>query len=157
MAKRASNLNFHGFTSPRYTQVPDELFDEVMAHLSGAELKVLLYVIRRTFGFKKDSDTISLAQICKGIKTKEGEVLDHGTGLSLSTVQTAIKGLLEKYCVVSKRNRSKEKGDEPTTFSLNLLPYTESRQGGIPEIGNTRNSITTNSYTKSKFEWQTVG
>src|SRR5215213_8522321 len=107
-----------------------------MASLSGAELKVLLYVIRRTFGFKKDFDNISLAQICKGIKTRDGEVLDSGTGLSLSTVQTAIKGLIEKNCVVSKRNKSKEKGDEPTTFSLNLLPYTENRQGRIPKIGN---------------------
>ena len=89
-------LRFKGFLSPRYTQVPDELFDELMAYLSGAELKVLLYIIRRTFGFKKDSDNISLSQICHGIKTREGEVLDKGTGLSLSTVQIALKGLLEK-------------------------------------------------------------
>src|SRR5919107_3547220 len=89
-------LRFKGFLSPRYTQVPDELFDELMAHLSGAELKVLLYIIRRTFGFKKDTDTISLKQICSGITTREGEVLDRGTGLSLSTVQLAMKGLLEK-------------------------------------------------------------
>jgi hypothetical protein len=128
-------LRFKGFISPRYTQVPDELFDELMAYLSGAELKVLLYIIRRTFGFKKDSDNISLRQICHGIKTREGEILDKGTGLSLSTVQIALKGLLEKNCVITERNRSKEKGDEPTTYSLNMLPYTENRQGGIPKIG----------------------
>ena len=129
-------LKFEGFVSPRYTQVPDALFDELMAYLSGAELKVLLYIIRRTFGFKKDSDHISLRQICHGIKTREGEVLDRGTGLSLSTVQLALKGLLEKNCVITARNRSKKKGDEPTTYSLNMLPYTENRQGGIPKIGN---------------------
>ncbi len=129
-------LRFKGFLSPRYTQVPDELFDELMAHLSGAELKVLLYIIRRTFGFKKDSDNISLRQICHDIKTREGEVLDKGTGLSLSTVQIALKGLLEKNCVITERNRSKAKGDEPTTYSLHMLPYTENRQGGIPKIGN---------------------
>src|SRR5687768_2301012 len=123
-------LRFKGFLSPRYTQVPDELFDELMAHLSGAELKLLLYIIRRTFGFKKDSDNISLSQICHGIKTREGEVLDKGTGLSLSTVQIALKGLLENNCVLTVRNRSVEKGDEPTTYSLNTLPYTENRQGG---------------------------
>src|SRR5918997_930091 len=129
-------LRFKGFLSPRYTQVPDELFDELMEFLSGAELKVLLYIIRRTFGFKKDSDNISLRQICHGIKTREGEILDKGTGLSLSTVQIALKGLLEKNCVITARNRSKEKGDEPTTYSLNMLPYTENRQGGLPKIGN---------------------
>lgn len=133
---KTNEITFKGFLSPRYTQVPDQLFDEVMAHLSGAELKVLLYIIRRTFGFKKDIDNISLNQICNGITTRDGEVLDKGTGLSLSTVQLAIKGLLSKKCVVSARNRSKEKGDEPTTFSLNILPHTENQQGGIPKIGN---------------------
>ena len=128
-------LRFKGFISPRYTQVPDALFDELMAYLSGAELKVLLYIIRRTFGFKKDSDHISLRQICQGITTREGEVLDKGTGLSLSTVQIALKGLLEKNCVITARNRSQEKGDEPTTYSLHMMPYSENRQGGIPKIG----------------------
>ena len=96
---------------------------------------MLLYIIRRTFGFKKESDNISLRQICNGIKTREGEILDKGTGLSLSTVQIALKGLLEKNCVITERNRSQEKGDEPTTYSLHMLPYTENRQGGIPKIG----------------------
>jgi phage replication O-like protein O len=131
MAKFAlTQLNFKVFISPRYTQVLDELFDDLMAHLSGAELKVLLYVIRRTFGFKKESDNISLKQICNGITTKEWEILDRGTGLSLSTVQPALKGLIEKQCVITVRNRSKEKGDQPTTFSLNVLPHTRNRQGG---------------------------
>ena len=75
-------FHFQGFRSPRYTQVPDEVFDEFMPHLSGAELKVLLYIIRRTFGFKKESDNISLQQLLHGITTAEGTVLDRGTGLS---------------------------------------------------------------------------
>ena len=116
-------LRFRGFLSPRYTQVPDELFDELMAHLSGAELKVLLYIIRRTFGFKKDSDTISLNQICKGITTKRGEVLDRGTGLSQNAVLHALKGLIAKKAIVAKRNSSLEKGHEPTTYSLNIIPF----------------------------------
>jgi len=137
MKKAAQQLlRFKGFISPRYTQVPDALFDELMAYLSGAELKVLLYIIRRTFGFKKESDHISLRQICHGIKTRDGDVLDKGTGLSLSTVQIALKGLLAKNCVITARNQSQEKGDEPTTYSLNMLPYTENRQGGLPKIGN---------------------
>jgi len=119
----ADTLRFRGFLSPRYTQVPDELFDELMAHLSGAELKVLLYIIRRTFGFKKDSDTISLNQICKGITTKRGEVLDRGTGLSQNAVLHALKGLIAKKAIVAKRNSSPEKGHEPTTYSLNIIPF----------------------------------
>ncbi len=118
-----TKLNFKGFISPRYTQVPDELFDELMAHLSGSELKVLLYIIRRTFGFKKDTDNISLNQICKGIITRSGEVLDRGTGLSQNAVIAALRGLISKNAIVAKRNSSKEKGHEPTTYSLNIIPF----------------------------------
>src|SRR5215207_9360313 len=63
---------FDGFTRPNYTIVPDELFDRLLHQLSGAELKVLLYIIRRTFGFKKDSDRISLKQMAEGIRTRDG-------------------------------------------------------------------------------------
>ncbi len=124
MPKPAVNkLKFRGFISPRYTQVPDELFDELMSHLSGAELKVLLYIIRRTFGFKKDVDNISLSQICSGITKREGEVLDKGTGLSQQSVITALKNLVAIKAIVAVRRESKERGYEATTYSLNLIPF----------------------------------
>jgi hypothetical protein len=127
-------LHFKGFISPRYTPVPDDLFDELMSLLSGAELKVLLYIIRRTFGFKKDVDNISLSQICKGIKTRDGEVLDKGTGLSQQSVITACKGLVEKNAIAAKRRSSKERGYESTTYSLNLLPFLNNLTTPSPKI-----------------------
>lgn len=130
--------NFHGYTSPNYTQVPDELFDRQLPDLSGAELKVLLYIMRRTFGFKKDADDISLNQICRGITTRDGRALDRGTGLSKSTAQLAIKGLLEKNIILTQKRVSKEKGNEATTFRLNLGgPYTENRHRGAVPISGT--------------------
>jgi hypothetical protein len=60
MPKRDEKLQFNGFRSPTTTPVPDEVFDDLIADLTGAELKVLLYICRRTFGFKKDRDSISL-------------------------------------------------------------------------------------------------
>lgn len=129
-------LAFQGFQAPNYTMVPDELFDVLLPHLSGAEIKVLLYIIRRTFGFKKQSDDISLNQICRGITTKDKRILDHGTGLSQSTVQVALKGLTEKNIIVATRRASREKGNEPTTYSLNIAtPFTENRQRGGTKIG----------------------
>lgn len=116
---------FRGFASPHYTQVPDDLFDELLSLLSGAELKVLLYIIRRTFGFKKTSEAISLQQIRHGITTRDGRVLDRGTGLSLSATQSAIKGLITKGVLLTVRNRSHERGDEATTYRLHLCEHTE--------------------------------
>jgi replication protein O len=112
---------FQGFQSPNYTQVPDELFDELLPDLSGAEIKVLLYIIRRTFGFKKSSDNISLNQLLHGIISKEGVILDRGTGLSKKTLLETIKNLVEKNLITTERRRSAERGDEPTTYRLHIL------------------------------------
>ncbi len=57
---------------PNSTQIPDVILDQWMADLSGAELKVVLYVARRTFGFGKESDNISLSQMAQGITKRDG-------------------------------------------------------------------------------------
>ncbi len=111
---------FAGFYPPRYTPVPDQLFDELLPDLSGAELKVLLYIIRRTFGFKKDRDRIALSQMVGGIVTRDGRVLDHGTGLHKGTVITALRGLREKGIILSQHNSSPERGNEETTYALKI-------------------------------------
>jgi hypothetical protein len=111
---------FTGFDSPNTTQVPDAFFDVVAPQLSEAELRVALYIIRRTFGFKKDSDTISLRQMVDGITTKDGRVLDRGTGLKKSAVANALNGLERKGVILSRRNQSRERGHEPTTYALHI-------------------------------------
>jgi len=116
--KPVRNPAFQGFANPNYTQVPDELFDLLLPTLSDAELRVLLYIVRRTFGFKRDSDTISLSQMVHGITTKDGQVLDTGTGLSKSTVARGLKGLRDKGVIVATRNSSATRGDQPTTYRL---------------------------------------
>ena len=107
---------FGGFYSPRTTPVPDNFFDEVMPELSEAELKVLLYVFRRTFGFKKRSDNIALAQMVAGIRRKDGSVLDRGTGLSKASVTRALKSLVERGMLRKVKRSSDARGDLPSTF-----------------------------------------
>lgn len=107
---------FSGFYSPRTTPVPDNFFDDVLPDLSGAELKVLLYIFRRTFGWKKDRDNISLSQLVSGITKKDGTILDRGTGLSKSTVAVALTSLVKKGMVRKTIRRSDDRGHEPTTY-----------------------------------------
>lgn len=110
---------FRGFQNPTYTIVPDEVFDELLTVLSGSELKALLYIIRRTFGFKKDADKISLSQMLNGIIRKEdGRRLDHGAGLSKPTLLQALRSLQDKNIIEAERQRSADKGDEPTIYRL---------------------------------------
>src|SRR4051794_12244445 len=94
-----SNSPFQGFRFPNTTPVPDELFDELLADLSGAEVKVILYICRRTFGFKKASDNISLNQMLKGITKRDGEQLDRGVGLSKPTLLRTLKDLIQKNII----------------------------------------------------------
>jgi phage replication O-like protein O len=112
---------FQGFQFPTTTPVPDEVFDVLMPQLSGAELKVLLYICRRTFGFKKESDSISLHQIAQGITTRDGRVLDGGTGLCKRHVQRALK-VLEKKNIIKVTRKVDETGlYEVNTYSLNIV------------------------------------
>ncbi len=111
-------ITFEGFASPNFTQVPDELFDVLMPQLSDAELRVLLYIVRRTFGFKRDTDAISLSQMVSGITTREGQVLDRGTGLSKATVARGLAGLREKGVILAERRSSAQRGNEATTYRL---------------------------------------
>lgn len=137
---------------PNSTQIPDVILDQWMCVLSGAELKVTLYIARRTFGFGKESDNISLSQIANGIKKRDGRVLDRGTGLSVSSVARALKSLEEQNILIRKTNINDKNEHEENTYSLNLswswevLPnsdnpppksesgYSQNRGTGTPKI-----------------------
>src|SRR5262245_9478399 len=107
---------------PNSTQIPDIILDRWMADLSGAEFKVLLYVARRTYGFGKESDNISLNQMASGIRRRDGTILDLGTGLSRSGVKSACIGLIERGVLVRINNRSEEGREcEESTYRLNLF------------------------------------
>jgi hypothetical protein len=133
---------FRGFSSPNFTSVPDELFDELLPELSGSELKVLLYIIRRTFGFKRDDDNISLSQMLNGIVTTDGRVLDRGAGIrDKKTLLAAIKSLDERKIILTNRRQSAERGNEPTTYSLNMRHKAQGGKSPLPLGGKPRQGV----------------
>ncbi len=107
------------FARPTTTATPDEIFEEWVHVLSHAELLALLYVVRRTLGFKKDADSISYTQFLHGIVTREGKVLDRGCGIrSRSTLAAALRRLEERGLIHSYKTQD-AKGDRATTrYSL---------------------------------------
>jgi hypothetical protein len=109
---------FKGFSRPNTTPTPDELFDLFLTGLTHAELKVLLYIVRRTFGFKKDADRISLSQIVRGIKTKHGKQLDRGAGVTKKTAILAIKRLEERGLIKVTRSRTEDGYNEVNLYRL---------------------------------------
>lgn len=89
---------FPGFPEPRsnFTPIPNVYLDSIMHRLKEGEMKVMEYIFRRTYGWQKDVDCISLTQFESGIVTRTGKRLDHGTGLARSTIVEALKSVVQK-------------------------------------------------------------
>lgn len=110
---------FEGFQESNTTPVPDVLFDALLSELSGAELKVLLYIIRRTRGFKKDTDAISLSQFQKGIITRDKRILDRGCGISdRQTIVNALESLETKHCIECVKAKTSSGDNDVTRYRI---------------------------------------
>ena len=71
-----------------YTRIVNRVIDELIkARLLGAEFAVCLFIIRKTYGFNKTSDEISLSQF------------QNGTNLSRPTVVKALQNLQKKNII----------------------------------------------------------
>ena len=92
-------MSFTGFRRPTTTDTPDEFFDVILPQVTGlAELKVILYVIRHTFGYNKWLDRISLSEFEHGIVTQDKDHrprrVDGGVGLSRRAIIDGLKGAI---------------------------------------------------------------
>jgi phage replication O-like protein O len=76
--------------APTFTQTPNDLFDHWLPLLKESELKVLLVIMRKTFGWNKVRDRISNSQLVKL------------TGQSSQSVKDAIKSLQSKGLILKE-------------------------------------------------------
>ena len=81
-----------GFDPANHTQVPNDLFDQ-LPELTGAELKILLIILRKTRGWHKETDRISYTQ------------LQEFTGLGREAVSKGITGLKNKGLITIDDSR----------------------------------------------------
>jgi len=98
----------NGFEQPKrnYFWVPKQL-DYLMSILSGDELKTLLYIIRHTWGYNKTDDIISYPQFMTGITSRQGDIVDYGTGLSRMRQYKALKRLKEYGLIEVEKRKGK--------------------------------------------------
>ena len=78
---------------PNSTQIPNVISDLIESRIAEGEMRCLKYICRRTYGFHKERDRISLSQFVDGLKDKNGKRLDYGTGLSRPSVVEALRNL----------------------------------------------------------------
>jgi hypothetical protein len=101
---------------PNFTQIPNYFLDELMSELSDSELKVLLYIMRRTYGFQKKGDKISISQLQKGITNSDGVQIDRGTGLSNRSIINAVRSLEKIGVILVKSENGRTKYFQMNTY-----------------------------------------
>ncbi len=104
------------------TATPDWLFDDVAPDLAKAPLKVLLYIVRRTCGFRKRADAISLTQFQHGIITRDGRQLDKGCGVTNRTALLRALDDLEARGLIAHQAAIHADGGNATTIYYLLGP-----------------------------------
>lgn len=133
---------------PNSFQHPNIYVDKYMSFLTNNELRVLLYMMRRIFGFQKRQDTISLSQMTDGIVTNEGERLDYGAGLSRPACIKAVKGLKE-FGLVQEVAENDPETNNGKCYALQLDPAQVNFSGLVSRKEEAR-KVETNRTTKAR-------
>lgn len=120
-----THINFPGFAQVYDHNIDTDpwlmyplILEEFWYALTGAEHKVLIFILRQTIGWRnknrpeerKTHDQIAWSQFANGVG---GKSKGRGTGLSVSQIRTAAKGLEEKGFITITRRKS-----SPCTFHL---------------------------------------
>ena len=81
---------------PNSYQKPNLYTDKLMRFLTGDEWKTMDYALRRTFGFQRDKDRISVSQFMNGNGRldEDGAPVEYGTGLSREAQIRALNELM---------------------------------------------------------------
>lgn len=91
-------------SAPNYTQTPNVFFDEFFKILSEGELRLVLVLVRQTFGWHKPADRISLSQLA------------DKTGMSRTSVCRSLNQLLAKKLI--HKHKFGDPGQERVYYAL---------------------------------------
>jgi len=92
---------------PNSTQLPNIIIDYWMPRLTDGEFKVLIAIARKTYGWRKKSDTISLRQI------------EEMTGLSRKGITKMLDSLIAKTLIIKIKSKTEWGDDAPNIYEIN--------------------------------------
>lgn len=93
---------------PNTSAIPNIIFDYWMFHLSPAEFKVLMCIARKTYGWHKTIDRISIKQ------------LEKMTGLHRSGIIKNLHNLIEIGLINKTKNKTPDGDDGPNEYEINV-------------------------------------
>ena len=121
-----------------YFKVANELAEAfARSPFNGREFRILLAILRRTYGFNKKADMISFSQLAQD------------TGLDRRNVIIVINGLVSKMTLVTSENGK----NKPLTYQINKNYDDWSFQ---PSVKNDTSSSSVENDTKSSVESETT-
>ncbi len=85
--------SFVGFNPPteNYSKLPHEFIAAFHLINSLSEMKVVMYVLRHTWGFRDNEKKITIDEFMNGRKLRDRTRMDKGTGLSEQSVRNGIE------------------------------------------------------------------
>jgi len=108
---------FNGFAPPtsNFSKLPHALIDALPIFSSESELKLVLYIIRHTWGFNEYEQPrrLTIDELMNGRKRTDGARMDAGTGLSKPSVISGLRmaethGFIEVHIDDSDKARMKK-------------------------------------------------
>ncbi len=117
-------MNFNGFTKPQenWSKLPHQFIERLNTINSLAELKIILYTIRHTWGYGDDYKKITVDEFMNGRKRKDGSRIDNGTGLVKTSVISGIKKAIKDEFLFEYIDDS-DKGRIKKIYSLTKQGY----------------------------------
>lgn len=115
---------FAGFEAPEanFSKLPHALINALPLINSLAEMKVILYVLRHTWGFSEyeNSKRITFDEFMNGRKNRHGGRIDGGTGMSENSVKDGVKRAVDHGFLVQESD-GKDFGRSSYVYRLNII------------------------------------
>jgi len=115
------NVKFEGFEKPKqnWTQSPNMLIDILPQIETVSEVKVILYILRHTWGYHDTEKKITLDEFESGRKRKDGSRIDNGTGLTVPSIRDGLKRAQE-HGFITVEIDDRDKGRVKKFYSLTM-------------------------------------
>lgn len=99
---------FNGFITPdeNWSKLPHQLIDALPLIDSEGECKVILYILRHTWGYRDTEKKITIDEFCNGRKRKDGSRIDGGTGMSVNAVRLGLKKAVVHGFIIHEQDKS---------------------------------------------------
>lgn len=129
---------FTGFVLPRqnWSKLPNQMIEWLPLITSEAELKVILYILRHTWGYHDSEKRIATSEFATGRRKRDGTKIDNGIGLNEPAIREGLRKAEEHGFVLVEIDDS-DKGRIRKYYSLAMQDDAQGVELRPPEMAET--------------------